>query len=163
MKKFIYLLLILPTLIFTSCSNDDDLPQVSFDVAFSGATNVDGTFYVVADSTFSIDAITVTPVDGTKEAAIGAVTYFWDYMAFGGNLTPPFGVSINTGDVGPGNHVLQFEASILQVGKSIAVAYFTYPIKIVASETEIPSGDKVSRGSVPANPTIRSGTGAHFD
>lgn len=163
MKRLIYCLLALPMLFMaSSCSNDDDLPEVSFKISFSGMTYVDGTFYVVQGTDFSIDGITVTPADGTKEAAIGAVTYGWDYMDVGTVIEPPFGSTFTTEALEPGNHVLQMEASILQVDKALAIGYFTYPVKIVASADDIPAGSEVSPAVIDANPDIRSGSGAKF-
>lgn len=163
MKRLFYALFALPLLLMASCSNDDDMPEVSFKVNYSGATCVDGVFYVVAGDTFSIDGITVTPADGTNQAAIGAVTYGWDYMTFGTNIQPPFGIELNTAELGPGSHILQMEASVLQVDKAVAIAYFKYPVQIVASADDIPSGTTVSPAVITANPTLRSGSGAKFD
>lgn len=164
MKRIIYTLLALPLLMLAACSNDDDLPQVDFDVSFSGATNVDGTFYVIQGDQFTVDAITVTPVSGTKQATIGAVSYIWDYIAFGTVIEAPFTMSLQTSNLPVGRHVLQIEASILQVDKAIGMAYFSYPVVIVESADEIPSGTEVLSSVIKdANPTIRSGTGAKFD
>lgn len=164
MKRLIYTLLALPLMLLAACSNDDDLPQVDFDVAFSGATNVDGTFYVVKGDAFTVDAVTVTPISGSKQAAIGAVSYIWDYIAFGTVIEPPFGMSLSTDNLPAGRHVMQMEASILQVDKAIGMAYFGYPVVIVDSADEIPSGTNVSTSVIKnAQPTIRSGTGAKFD
>jgi hypothetical protein len=162
MKRLIYCLIALPLLMITSCSNDDELPDVTFNVSFSGATNVDGVFYVVEGDAFAIDGISVKPVSG-GEAAIGAVTYGWNYMEIGSTITPPFNMAINTAVLGVSDNVLQIEASVLQVDKSIAIAYFKYPVKIVASADDIPSGEKVYTVSMDGNATLRSGTGAKFD
>lgn len=164
MKRILYILLALPLLMLSSCSNDDELPQVEFDVSFSGATNVDGTFYVVKGDMFTMDGITVTPVSGSKQATIGAVSYIWDYIAYGTVIEPPFTMSLQTSNLPAGRHVLQMEASVLQVDKAIAMAYFSYPVVIVDSADEIPSGDEVATSLIKdAEPTIRSGTGAKFD
>lgn len=162
MKRLIYFLLALPLLVFTACSNDDELPDVSFDITFSGATNVDGVFYIVNGDEFSIDGISVKPNSG-GDAAIGAVTYGWNFMEIGSSITPPFSMIIDTEDLGVSDNVLQIEASVLQVDKAIAIAYFKYPVKIVASAADIPSGEKVFTGSMKSDATLRSGTGAKFD
>ncbi len=164
MKRLIYTLLALPLLMLASCSNDDDLPQVDFDVSFSGATNVDGTFYIVKGDQLTVDEITVTPEAGTKQATIGAVSYIWDYIPYGTVIESPFTMSLQTSNLPVGRHVLQMEASILQVDKAIGMAYFSYPVVIVESAEDIPTDGTVATAVInDAKPTIRSGTGAKFD
>ena len=162
MKKFIYLLIALPFLL-ASCSNDDDLPEVDFSIQYSGAQSVDGILYVVQGDTLKIDAINITPREGTKPATIGATAYYWDYLYFGTAMTPPFAMALETADLPAGNDLLQFESSVFQVDKSVATAYFTYKVKIVESADDIPSGSVVEPGVLKPDPDVRSGAGAKFN
>lgn len=162
MKRLIYLLFALP-LFLASCSNDDELPEVKFTVDYSGAVSVDNVLYVVQGDTLAIDEINVTPVDGTKPATIGAASYSWDYLFIGTSMTPPFGLELQTATLPVGNHILQFETTVFQEGKSIASAYFSYKVKIVESADDIPTGSTVEPGFLRANPDIRSGAEAKFN
>ncbi|MDE5840997.1 MAG: hypothetical protein K2H49_08755, partial [Muribaculaceae bacterium] len=79
MKKLLYLLLVLPfTMMFSSCSNDNDLPNVEITMSFDNAAVSDGTVYVVQDSVFSITGISTKALDSNQQAAIANVRYFWN-------------------------------------------------------------------------------------
>ena len=75
MKRFLYLLLALPLLGFiaTSCSDDDDLPDVTLSMDYSGATLTDGVFTVEQGDTLKINALKVIPAEGTKPATLGQI------------------------------------------------------------------------------------------
>ena len=72
MKKFLYLLLVLPLLgVFTSCDDDDkDLPNVSLAIDYSGGTEENGVVSVVQGNTLEINALKAIPAEGTKEATL---------------------------------------------------------------------------------------------
>ena len=80
MKKFFYLLLLLIPLGLTSChDDDDDLPNVDFDVTFQDAAiGEDGVIYVVQGESFSIEGVKVINREAGKSAIITSATYFWD-------------------------------------------------------------------------------------
>ena len=134
MKKFLYLLLALPMLLISSCSNDDDLPQVDMQITYSGAVKVDGVLYVPQGQDFEIESITATPLKGYKEATIGATAYYWNYQYLGTTIEQPFGLKFDTADMPVGNYMLQINSTVYQVDRSVGIAYFTYPVKIVAPE-----------------------------
>ncbi|MCH5347524.1 MAG: hypothetical protein J1E63_10455 [Muribaculaceae bacterium] len=144
MKRLFYSLLILPLIALAACSEDDNVPQVTFDVAFEGATNVDGTFYVVQGDSLMVNAVTVTPVAGTKDASVGNVTYIWDYQPAGTMFVAPFGVAIPTSRQSLGEHLLQLDVTVLQVDKAVGTAILTYPVMIVKDVDEIPQGANVN-------------------
>ena len=75
-RLYLFLLALLPVIGLTSCSSEDDLPQVDIQVTYSGATDIYEVLYVVQGNKLNIDAITVTPLDGTKRATIGATAYY---------------------------------------------------------------------------------------
>ncbi len=154
MKKLFYLLLALP-LIFVACDDDDDdkFPEVRVAFETSGSTVVDGRIYVVQGDTLSIDSIGVEAVNSKKQVAIGAVTYYWDYLAIGTNVVKPYNISLITKNVPLGNHLLQVECSLLAVDYPIITAFFTYPVTVVATAEEIPSGG--TNIPDPVTPEIR--------
>lgn len=157
MKNFLYLLMALPVLFgLSSCSDDDDnsLPEVNLSVSYSGATNVDGVLYVVEGDTFTIDGITVTPVEGTKAATLGATTYYWDYAPVATTIIEPFGMQLNTTGIPEGNHLLQIRSSVYQVDKSVATAYMAYKVTIVGAADDIPQPSGSGSDILPPNTTI---------
>ncbi len=137
MKRFFYLLFVLP-LFMVSCSDDNDVPNVNVYAEFSGGTRVDDVIYVVQGDTFSIDGINIESLD-KKSALIGGATYYWDYMRIGTTIEAPYSMEINTADLPVGNHLLQVEISIYAVDYSPCMGYMAYKIKIVPSADDIPS------------------------
>lgn len=139
MRKFLNLLLFMSVMTaLTSCHDDDNIPQVTFNVNYEGAIKTDGVFYVVRGDVFTITSVTVTPVDGTERAELGPVTYAWDYGVLGTNFISPYGLSIDTSVEPLGNHLLQLTATVIQEGKSLGQAAIGLPVKIVASPEDIP-------------------------
>lgn len=149
MKKLFYLLLLaLPVIGMTSCDDDDDLPNVSLTATIEGATRVDHTLYVVSGDVIDIKSINL--IDNTKKGAvIGSASYFWDYYRLGGTIVAPYGMEIDTDGVQLGNHLLQINVSIYAVDYSPCIGYMEYPVKIVASESDIPT-----EGDVETSPTV---------
>lgn len=144
-------------LIFTSCSNDDDLPEVDLSVSFRGATEQNGTLYLVEGDTLVIEGLNVSPVSGSKKATLGATAYYWDYQFLGTTMVEPFGLRINTEELPAGDYLLQINTTVFQVGKSVGIAYITFPVKIVPAQ-QLPEG--VSRdqgGTITPDTDIRSG------
>lgn len=139
MRKFLNLLLFMSLMTtLTSCHDDDNIPQVTFNVNYEGAVKVDNVFYVVRGDVFTITSVTVTPIDGTAAAELGPVTYAWDYSILGTNFISPYGLSIDTSVEPVGNHLLQLRANVIQEGKALGVAAIGLPVRIVASAEDIP-------------------------
>ncbi|MDE6345414.1 MAG: hypothetical protein K2L55_01930 [Muribaculaceae bacterium] len=149
MKKLFYLLMLaLPVVGMSSCDDDDDVPDVSLSATIDGATRVDNTLYVVSGDTLDIESINL--VDNTKKGAvIGSASYFWDYYRIGGTIVAPYGMDIDTDGVPLGNHLLQVKVSIYAVDYSPCIWYMEYPVKIVASENDIPAD-----GDIEQSPTL---------
>lgn len=149
MKKLYYLLLLaLPLISVTACDDDDDLPDVSLTATIDGATRVDRTLYVVSGDTLAIESINL--IDNTKKGAvIGSASYFWDYYRLGSTIVAPYGMDIDTEGAATGNHLLQINVSIYAVDYSPCIGYMEYPVKIVASENDIPTD-----GDIEQSPTI---------
>ncbi|RXE71921.1 hypothetical protein ED352_03010 [Muribaculaceae bacterium Isolate-002 (NCI)] len=149
MKKLLYLLILaLPLVVMNSCDDDDDVPNVSLSATIDGATRVDNTLYVVSGETLDIESINI--IDNTKKGAvIGSASYFWDYYRLGGTIVAPYGMEIDTDDIPLGNHLLQIKVSIYAVDYSPCIGYMEYPVKIVASEDDIPTD-----GEIEPSPTL---------
>lgn len=142
MKKFLLILgLILPMIGLVACDNDNDLPNVKFDVSITDATNVNGTIYVVQDGSIIVDGIAVRNLESDKGAGIGSASYFWDGLFIGSNIQPPYGMEIEIGESVPvGKHELMIKCPVFAVDKSIATAWLVYPVQVVQSEDDIPEG-----------------------
>lgn len=158
MKKFISLFLLALPFVFgaTSCSDDDDLPDVSISVSLENAKKVDGVIYVVQGDTLKITSINVKNNEAGKNAAITEAEYFWDYIPLQISIIPPYGISIPTskdeGDVAGtplGNHLLQIKMPLLAEDKELATAMLVYTVKVVATPEEIPSEPADVPGETP--------------
>lgn len=141
MKKFFYLLLLLIPLGLTSChDDDDDLPNVDFDVTFQDAAiGEDGVIYVVQGESFSIEGVKVINREAGKSAIITSATYFWDAFPLGTSVVEPYGFEIETSSTTPlGNHSLQISCPVYAVDKEMATALISFTVCVVADENELP-------------------------
>lgn len=146
MKKLLYLLLVLPfALAFTSCNNDDDLPDVNIALNFDNAVVNDGALYVVATDTLEITNIVTTPVEGTKAATLANLRFYWNYLPAPALTWSNYPIKVPMADMplaSKGANVLGFAATLLQVDKSIAYTNFNVPVVAVASAEELPDGQQ---------------------
>ncbi|MCM1077225.1 MAG: hypothetical protein NC411_07695 [Bacteroides sp.] len=143
MKRLLYLLFVLPLLgLISSCDDDKNLPDVNLSIDYEGATAEDGTLYVVQGDTLNITALRAIPAEGTKAATIGVAAYFWDGIPQGRTAISPFPISIYTADMEVGQHYLGVDATILQVDKEVGFAITSFPIVIVADDTQQPGDDQ---------------------
>lgn len=135
MKKIFYLLLILP-LMMMSCK-EDEMPNVKFNVEFSGGVKVNGTIYVVKGDTLSVENVEIAS-HGDKNAAMGEVSYFLDGLFLITKFFPPYKINIPTNDMRINNHVLEFNCPLYVEDSPILTAYFRYPVKLVSNPDSIP-------------------------
>ena len=143
MKKILTyaLLFVAPIVTLTACSNDNDLPDVKFDVTFSGGVVDDsnGIIYVVAGDTLTVNSVSVTNVESNKVAAVTGVEYYWDYDFIGSSPFEPYRFKIYVGEETPlGAHNLTLRAGVVAVDKQPAVAVLDYNVEVVADSTDIP-------------------------
>ena len=160
MKKILSFALIFGLLSFfvSSCSDDNDLPNVDYQIKVSGGVIDENTgeIYVVRGTTFTIDELTVTNVDSDKEAAITYAEYYWDYYFLGQSPLPPFTYNIAVTDEAKlGKHVLSIRTGIVAVDKEPAVGLITYTVVVVESEEDLPDN-----GSQTSVTTVKPGTKA---
>ena len=156
MKKFLYLLVALPLLWCLSACNDDDkddMVRVTLSLDYSGASAEDGVLYVLQGETLDINALRAVPLEGSGDATITLVKYYWDNRPLGFSVDPPFGISIDTSNVKIGAHTLTVIANVAQVGKPLSEVAVNYPIVIVENTDEQPGvnpSSTVNTISVPA-------------
>ncbi len=143
MKRFLYLLLALPLMVLVaSCSDDDkDLPQVTFSMDYSGATLTDGVLSIPQGHDLVINSLKVTPVEGTKKATLGRVTYFLDGFPIYETIVDPYTVTISTANLEVGKHLLQIRAGIFQVDKEAAFGVFSYTLDVTEPVPDDTPGD----------------------
>lgn len=142
MKKFLYLLLLLPLAFFASCDSDDNLPDVDVIISMDGVADVDGILYAVQDSTVSVTSVSVKSLTD-KAATVSSVRYLIDGAPQFESIVSPFSMSILPGALQVGNHLLTAYMGILQVDKSVATGAFTYRLKVVESVDDLPDGAKL--------------------
>ncbi len=152
MKRLYYLLLALPLAFFASCDDDNDLPEVTFDVTMSGGVESEGQIYVVQGETLMVDEVKVTS-DTNSAATLGATTYFWNGLPVGTTIVVPFAWEFNTTGLEPGAYSMQIQTNVYQTDKAPAVALLSYRINVVASADDLPAGS-VALGTRTVTPQI---------
>lgn len=153
MKKLLFLLLALP-LMLVSCHDDNDYPNVRVGVDYSGATNSQGTLYLVQGDTLNVDSVFVTPVDPTKPAVISSVTYVLNGTPLGVAPTSPYSLSILTAPLQPGKYTLRLQMGVFQNGKTPGIAYVYLPFEVVESSADIPAGPDAKTGRISSTPDV---------
>ena len=136
MKKLIYFLLVLP-LMLVSCKDDNDMPNVDFKVDISGGKYVKGKIYVVKGDTLTIESVEIVSHD--RNAAMGAVSYFWDGQFLFKNPVPPYKINIATDKMALSEHLLQFNCPVYVEDYPILTAFFDYNVKLVELPDSIPN------------------------
>ncbi len=152
MKKLFYLFAIpLLAMFATACDDDDrDLPDVSLSIDYSGATEKDGVLYVEQGQTLNIDALKVTPAEGTKQATLGQTIYYWDGVPYYSTVIVPFATKVNTTGMEIGEHQLGVRTTVYQVDKEVGFALASFKVMIVE-----PTGDESGEGGGTINPDVR--------
>lgn len=153
MKKLLYLLMLpLIAVMVTSCDNDDkDLPNVTLSIEYSGATEQDGVLSVEQGQILYIDALKVTPAEGTKQATLGQTIYYVDGLPFYSTVLVPFATEINTTGMKIGEHTLGVRTTVYQVDKEIGFALAQFRFNV----TEPTEGDTPEEGSGTLTPDVR--------
>ena len=152
MKRLYYLLLALPLAFFASCDDDNELPEVTFDVTMSGGVESNGQIYIVQGETLAVDEVKVTS-DTDKTATLGATTYYWNGLPVGTTIVVPFAWEFDTTDLAPGAYGLQIQTNVYQTDKAPGVALLSYIVNVVESEDQLPS-DGAALGTRTMTPQI---------
>lgn len=144
MKKLLLLLLLLPmAFAFSSCSNDDDLPNVKITMDFGNAVIDDGVIYIAQSDTLILNNIETKAIDSNKSAVLANVKYYWNYVATPYLTWSPLPLKIPVADMplsSSGHNILGMKATLLEVDKSMAYTSINVPIRVVASEDDLPDG-----------------------
>lgn len=145
-KLFALLLILLPlTATFVSCSDDDDLPDVSLSLTISNAEALGDTIYVVQGDTLKVDAINITNNEQGKTALITHATYNFLGFAYERPFAPfawKYATSADVDNVDyipVGKYPLNIVVNIAAEGKSLAFAVMPYIVQIVATPDDIPA------------------------
>ncbi len=141
MKKFLFALMALPLMTaFTSCSDDDDVPDVDIKLEFA-ATNtvINNEVYVVKPEDIQVVAVKVTSNIKDQNAGTSNVSYFLDGYPMGTNYISPYGINIPTKDLDPGTYNLAYSLPVFQENHSIGSAAGGMKIHVVADAADIPS------------------------
>lgn len=140
MKKYFYLLTLLLPLGFMAAAcddDDDDAPDIGIQATITGGVIDGNEIYVTQGDELTIDAlILVNRTD--KEGALGAVTYYWDYIPVGTVITQPFTLHMDTADQPVGRHLLQADMPIYIVDYPIYWGYLEYYVNIVEAKEDLP-------------------------
>lgn len=150
MKKFLYLLFALPFMTLTSCQNDE-YPDVTINIEFEGAQEINNVLYVVAGEPFAISEISVTPVQEGKTAGITYVNYSFDGWFIGRSIESPFTIEFDaseTSEMSIGEHILGLEMMIAEVGCAPATGYYNINLVVVESAEDIPTVDDSTQTSM---------------
>lgn len=140
MKKILFLLAALPMMMLMSCKDDNDLPDVDIYADIQGGTQVENAYYVVQGTPIDVAQVVLVN-NGDKEASIGGVRYYLDYMPIGTSIVAPYSISIETAQLPVGRHLLQAEMPIYAVDYSICTGYLSKVITVVAEQEDVPGYD----------------------
>lgn len=156
MKKFLLALIALPMMAlgFTSCSDDDDLPEANIEVKISGGVQNpdDNKIYVTEGDVLTFESITAVPTNG-KKTTLGFTTYYIQGIPFAQTFTVPFGASLDTEGMNPGEYVVQIKSELYQVDKTAAFVLLSYQLVIEPATGGDDSGDEDTPASYVAKPT----------
>lgn len=140
MKKYIYfLLMLLPLGIMSSCSDDDDLPEVDIIVQLDNVVDQGNRIYVVQGQPLVVTGVSAKGLGG-KEALVTGVSYLWDRIEVFYTRVDPFAFSISTSAMPVGNHLLTLNMTLAQVGKPLAYSIMDIPVTVVADAADLPEG-----------------------
>ncbi len=142
MKKILFLLALPLFAMLLSCSDEDDLPQVSISLTYDeNATIVGNEVYVVKPNSFVVESLNVEAVRPGHTATNGPVAYWFDGIPLGVNPVEPFGITIPTENLLVGRHRLAMEFRVAEEGCGLATASALVIVHVVKDVTDIPTDD----------------------
>lgn len=155
MKKFLSILLALPLLTaFTSCHDDDNLPQVDINVTYASPV-VDHAVYVVKPDTLKVERVNVVATRPGHVATNGPVSYWFNGVPLGTSFAPPFSIKIPTDNLTTGSYSLTMEMTVLEEGCEMATLTSSVKVCVVDNESEIPEPAGGETRDMPVEYTIR--------
>ena len=140
MKKLIYLLMLMAAPIFaTSCTSDDDLPEVVITMNVDGLWQLNGQYYGVVGEPIKIESLSAAGLGGNP-AALSNVNYFWDDTMIGSTIVSPYTFTIETDGLTSGRDMLTAQMMILQQDKTVVYGALNVGISMVESQEDLPDG-----------------------
>ncbi len=126
---------------FTSCEDDDDLPDVTLGITIEGGVfDDDGDIYVVQGDGLNVLSVNVQNNVPGQTAALANVSYYFDYKFIGTTNIPPFRCAGLTGtDTPVGDYDLDITCNVLAVDKEVATALLDYDIEVVPDASYLPA------------------------
>ncbi len=156
MKKLLLSLLALPLVAFgfTSCSDDDDLPEANIEVKISGGVQNpdDNKIYVTEGDVIDFESITAVPTNG-KKTTLGFTTYYIQGIPFAQTFTVPFGAKLDTEGMNPGEYIVQIKSELYQVDKAAAFVLISYQLVVEPAQGGDDTGSGDASASYVAVPT----------
>ncbi len=138
MKKFLYLLFLLPLgLSSVSCDDDDKVPDVGIQATIAGGVVDNNTIYVVQGEDLIIEKMDIVNHTG-KDAAIGVVNYYIDGVNAGQSLIAPYRFEFFTDNLPVGEHVLTAEMPVYVVDYPICFGAFSFRLQVVEDAADLP-------------------------
>lgn len=142
MKKFIYLLFLLPMAFLASCNNDDDFPQVDLTLEINNVYQDQTTgklYYVEGGDSPVIESLTASSLESGKNAAVTNVFYYLNRVVrLFGTEEDPFTPVIPGQLLEEGVNYINISATVLQEDKSIAYLNSSVPLIVVDEEKNLP-------------------------
>lgn len=156
MKKLLLSLIAVPMMLlgFTSCSDDDEnLPEVTMNVQISGGVQNpdDNKIYVTEGTPLVFESIEAIPTNH-KKTTLGLTTYFLQGVPVAQTITVPFGATIETEGLQPGEYTLQIKTEVYQVDKAAAFMLLTYTMVVEADDTPDSGDEEATPGTSTATP-----------
>ena len=138
MKKFYYLLLLLPFSLFFSC-NDKDFSPVDMTLTLEGVTSIDNGFYTVAGENVILQNFEASSLDGSN-TGVSNVMINLNGMPLLPEPDASYITSFSTENLRAGTYSLNITGTLLQEGSSVMNFALSYPVTIVDSEEDLPAG-----------------------
>lgn len=144
MKKYSSILLsalaVASAAAFTSCDDDNDLPDVSMSITIDGGVfDTDGDIYVVQGDQLNVQSVNIINNIQGQAAAITYANYYWNYRLVAASTLPPFGCeALTDADTPVGKYELEISTNVLAVDKELATAVLDYDVIVVPDASMIP-------------------------
>lgn len=134
---------------FTSCSDDDDLPDVTMGITIDGGVfGPDGDVYVVQGDELNIVSVDIKNNTPNQGAAVANVSYYLNSVYLGTTNIPPFGCRNILGENAPvGEYDLDITCNVLAVDKEVAIAAMDYDIEVVPDASYLPENSTTTHVS----------------
>lgn len=145
-KKFFFLVAAVATMFaFTSCDDNDSLPDVDFRVTLEGGVFANNDIYVVQGDTLTVASVQVVNNEQGKSVTIPYVNYYFNHQFIGRNAIEPFNFDIAMPETMPiGKYYLELTAPVFAVDKEPGYAVISYVVNVVQSADDIPDNSVAS-------------------